>query len=62
VDGGPFSSQTQAVEAAQAKYPDAQAVINITAKGRNKTFSQKLDLGYYAIKFTGATDNGVLSK
>jgi hypothetical protein len=51
VDGGPWMSQSAALTAARQTYANADAVIAITAKGKDNLIPWNVKLGYYAIKF-----------
>jgi hypothetical protein len=51
VTGGPWDDQVEALKVAKEAYPDADAVIAITAKADNDFIPKKITVGYYAIKF-----------
>jgi hypothetical protein len=53
--GPAFASYDAAFTAAKAAYSDADAVIAVKAIADDQYISQKLILGYYAVKFTEAT-------
>jgi hypothetical protein len=50
--GDSFGSYNEAFELAKQKYPDTDAVISVKATTDNSLISQKVILGYYAVKFT----------